>query len=71
MTPVPSSLQNRTFHVITFGCQMNKHDSERIVGMLEDAGARRVDRRIRDRRLYDLLCACSSRNAPQRSSRFS
>lgn len=43
MTPVPSSLQNRTFHVITFGCQMNKHDSERIVGMLEDAGARRVD----------------------------
>lgn len=43
MTPVPSSLQNRTFHVITFGCQMNKHDSERIVGMLEAEGARRVD----------------------------
>ena len=43
MTPVPSSLQNRTFHVITFGCQMNKHDSERIVGMLEAEGARHVD----------------------------
>ncbi|WP_251197925.1 tRNA (N6-isopentenyl adenosine(37)-C2)-methylthiotransferase MiaB [Anaerotardibacter muris] len=35
-------LDNRTFHVITFGCQMNKHDSERIVGMLESYGARQV-----------------------------
>lgn len=38
-----SELKNRTFHVITFGCQMNKHDSERIVGMLETAGAIHVD----------------------------
>ncbi|AWB84193.1 tRNA (N6-isopentenyl adenosine(37)-C2)-methylthiotransferase MiaB [Corynebacterium liangguodongii] len=28
----------RTFEVRTFGCQMNVHDSERISGMLEDAG---------------------------------
>ena len=26
------------FHVTTFGCQMNVHDSERIKGMLEAAG---------------------------------
>ncbi len=26
------------FHVTTFGCQMNVHDSERIKGMLESAG---------------------------------
>jgi tRNA-2-methylthio-N6-dimethylallyladenosine synthase len=25
----------RTYHVITFGCQMNKHDSEHIAGLLE------------------------------------
>ena len=37
-----TSLQDRTFHVITLGCQMNKHDSERIVGMLEAQGARQV-----------------------------
>ena len=43
MTPTNSVLENHTFHVITFGCQMNKHDSERIVGMLESAGARQVD----------------------------
>ena len=39
---MPSSLQDLTFCVQTFGCQMNKHDSERIVGMLEGLGAREV-----------------------------
>ncbi|QQU83738.1 tRNA (N6-isopentenyl adenosine(37)-C2)-methylthiotransferase MiaB [Corynebacterium riegelii] len=28
----------RTYEVRTFGCQMNVHDSERLSGMLEDAG---------------------------------
>src|SRR5215211_5739400 len=28
----------RTFHVTTFGCQMNVHDSERMQGMLESLG---------------------------------
>jgi tRNA-2-methylthio-N6-dimethylallyladenosine synthase len=27
-----------TFHITTFGCQMNKHDSERIAGLLEASG---------------------------------
>jgi tRNA-2-methylthio-N6-dimethylallyladenosine synthase len=27
-----------SYHVTTFGCQMNAHDSERIKGMLEDLG---------------------------------
>ena len=31
-----------TFHVQTFGCQMNKHDSERVVGMLESLGCQAV-----------------------------
>ena len=39
MTPDFSSC---TFHVITYGCQMNKHDSERICGMLELCGATEV-----------------------------
>ena len=29
---------NRTYEVRTFGCQMNVHDSERISGLLEEAG---------------------------------
>ena len=28
----------RTYEVITYGCQMNVHDSERISGLLEEAG---------------------------------
>jgi tRNA-2-methylthio-N6-dimethylallyladenosine synthase len=28
----------RTYHLTTFGCQMNAHDSERIKGMLESLG---------------------------------
>ena len=27
-----------SFHVTTFGCQMNEHDSERMKGMLESLG---------------------------------
>lgn len=32
-------LSNTTFCVTTFGCQMNKHDSEKIAGMLEQLGS--------------------------------
>lgn len=35
--------QETTFCVHTFGCQMNKHDSERVSGMLEGLGALPVD----------------------------
>ena len=28
----------RTYEVRTYGCQMNAHDSERIAGLLEEAG---------------------------------
>ena len=28
----------KSYHVTTFGCQMNAHDSERIKGMLESLG---------------------------------
>ena len=36
-------IQGKTFSVVTFGCQMNKHDSERIVGMLSALGAKEVN----------------------------
>jgi tRNA-2-methylthio-N6-dimethylallyladenosine synthase len=32
----------RTYHVRTYGCQMNVHDSERIAGLLEAAGYARA-----------------------------
>ena len=33
-----NTLVPRTYEVRTFGCQMNVHDSERLTGLLEDAG---------------------------------
>lgn len=75
-----SSLMGTTFCVHTFGCQMNKHDSERVDGMLEALGALRVDaiedadivifmtccvREAADTRLYGQVA--SMKNIPLRS----
>jgi tRNA-2-methylthio-N6-dimethylallyladenosine synthase len=69
-----------TFCVRTFGCQMNKHDSERISGMLEGLGALMVEtveeadiliymtccvREAADTRLYGQVA--SMKNVPLRS----
>ena len=32
----------RTYEIRTYGCQMNMHDSERLAGLLEEAGYRRA-----------------------------
>ncbi|MGB4628888.1 MAG: tRNA (N6-isopentenyl adenosine(37)-C2)-methylthiotransferase MiaB, partial [Propionicimonas sp.] len=39
---LPTTSGPRTYQVVTYGCQMNVHDSERISGVLEDAGYRRA-----------------------------
>jgi tRNA-2-methylthio-N6-dimethylallyladenosine synthase len=36
---------DKRYHVTTFGCQMNEHDSERIKGMLESLGYQQADSR--------------------------
>ena len=28
----------QTYYIVTYGCQMNAHDSEKLAGMLEDMG---------------------------------
>ena len=33
-----SAVVPRTYEVRTYGCQMNVHDSERLTGLLEEAG---------------------------------
>jgi tRNA-2-methylthio-N6-dimethylallyladenosine synthase len=35
---VPQPATGRTYEVRTYGCQMNVHDSERLTGLLEEAG---------------------------------
>ncbi len=41
--PTPAISTPRTYQVRTYGCQMNVHDSERIAGLLEDAGYVKAD----------------------------
>ena len=33
-----TELNGKKYHIITFGCQMNEHDSETIAGLLEEEG---------------------------------
>ena len=39
------SAPGKTYHVTTFGCQMNEHDSERMKGMLDSLGYAEVPER--------------------------
>src|SRR5687768_16565505 len=40
-----SAAAMKRYHVTTFGCQMNEHDSERMKGMLESLGYAEVPER--------------------------
>src|SRR6202042_3012173 len=62
----PGGPMPRTYHLTTFGCQMNAHDSERMSGMLESLGYAAVDARA-DADLI-LFNTCSIREAAD--SRF-
>ncbi len=35
--------ENKYYHIITYGCQMNEHDSEKLAGMLEDMNYKYTD----------------------------
>ncbi len=35
--------QNKTYFIVTFGCQMNEHDSEKMMGLLELCGFKKAD----------------------------
>ncbi len=56
----------KRYHVTTFGCQMNEHDSERMKGMLESLGYEQVE--TRDDADLILFNTCSIRESAD--SRF-
>jgi tRNA-2-methylthio-N6-dimethylallyladenosine synthase len=51
----------RRYHVTTFGCQMNEHDSERMKGMLDSLGY--VESEARDQADLILFNTCSIRES--------
>ena len=53
------SMQERpkSFHIVTYGCQMNAHDSEKLAGMLIQMGmTEAADRRDADLVLFNTCC---------------
>ena len=55
----------RTFNVRTFGCQMNKHDAERVVGLLQASGLEQVARPD-DADVVVFMTCCVRENAEER-----
>lgn len=51
------------YHIITYGCQMNKHDSERIAGLLDSVGMNETDQ-VEEADLV-LLNSCSVRQTAE------
>jgi tRNA A37 methylthiotransferase MiaB len=45
----------RTYDVRTYGCQMNIHDSERLSGLLEQAGYQRAEAATGDVVVFNTL----------------
>jgi tRNA-2-methylthio-N6-dimethylallyladenosine synthase len=43
MAGVPTGATQKTFYLETFGCQMNVHDSEKVIGTLVHEGYRQVE----------------------------
>ena len=36
---------NKTYHIVTYGCQMNEEDSEKMSGMLKSMGYEKTENR--------------------------
>jgi len=53
-------MQPKTYHIITYGCQMNKSDSERIVSVLENMGLKNAEM---DKADFVFLNLCSVRQS--------
>lgn len=46
----------KTYHIITYGCQMNAHDSEKLAGILRDMGMTEEERDQADFVLFNTCC---------------
>ena len=53
-----------TYHVVTYGCQMNAHDSEKIAGMLEEMGM--TEAPVREEAEFVIFNTCCVRDNAER-----
>ena len=60
-----AELVGLAYHIITFGCQMNQHDSERVAGLLDDCGCL-VTSSPEDADIVVFMTCCVRENADTR-----
>ena len=53
------------YHILTFGCQLNENDSEKLCGMLEQIGYERTDN-IELADIYVMNTCCVRENAEEK-----
>nr|WP_192930245.1 tRNA (N6-isopentenyl adenosine(37)-C2)-methylthiotransferase MiaB [Alkaliphilus pronyensis] len=54
--------KHKKFHIVTYGCQMNEHDSEKLAGMLNNMGYEETDKK-EDADLVIFNTCCVRENA--------
>lgn len=64
-SPDTQALVGKTYHIKTFGCQMNMHDSERVSGLLDSCGCIEVASPD-DADIVVYMTCCVRENADQR-----
>ena len=61
-------LNGKKYNIITFGCQMNEHDSETIAGMLQEKGC--VETMSRDDSDITIINTCSAKKTNRNVSTY-
>lgn len=64
---IKNEIQNKNwkYHIVTFGCQLNENDSEKIAGMLEELGFIKAEK-MTDANLVVFNTCCVRENAEER-----
>lgn len=57
--------ENRTYYILTMGCQLNENDSEKLIGIMEEMGYTKSDN-IQNADLYVINTCCVRENAEEK-----
>lgn len=57
--------ENRTYYILTMGCQLNENDSEKLIGIMEEMGYTKSNN-IQNADLYVINTCCVRENAEEK-----
>lgn len=65
MKKVKEINKNKTYYILTMGCQLNENDSEKLIGIMEEMGYTKSDN-IQNADLYVINTCCIRENAEEK-----